>query len=636
MSMWLNVLIAVTLVVSPLRLVADGPPGLEPVVYLPLVMRNTWSQPPPLLIAALYYDTYLADEPDEAFQLFNPTGVPAPLDGWQLSSAGRTVTFPAGMMLAAHARLWCARSAQYFRLSFGDQPGCEYGGDSDPAVPDLTGSAPRFGNSGGRVVLTSPEASYADVLVYEGGDTTAPGWQGPSVYPYQPIQSFGAEGQVLYRKLDQGSGLPVADTDTRADWAQDPADAIDGRKVQHPGWALDRFFLPQVVTERATVAAFVSPDHAFAALKALLEATRSSMRFEGYTFENARLGEVVAARARGGVRVEMLLEGGPPGGVSLQQRWIVAQIAAAGGQVYYLRADASQDIHSRYAYQHGKFWVLDGATALVSSENISPEAYPDDDPGDGTLGRRGVTLVTDAASVVARLSAIMDADIAPATQRDVWAWDATDASLGAPPSDFSPSYESGGTFYPIQAPQPLITEGEFTFQVIQAPEGALRTQDSLLGLLNRAGAGDTVLVEQLYEQTYFGSTNSSVTADPNPRLEAYIAAARRGATVRVLLDAFFDDLASPRSNLRTVEYLSYIAQAEGLDLQARRGNPTGLGIHNKLVLAQIGGQGWAVAGSLNGGEVSAKLNREVALLVGSDAAYDYLARVFWYDWGVTP
>ena len=105
--------------------------------------------------------------------------------------------------------------------------------------------------------------------------------------------------------------------------------------------------------------------------------------------------------------------------------------------------------------------------------------------------------------------------------------------------------------------------------------------------------------------------------------------------VRVLLDAFFDDLASPRSNLRTVEYLNYIARAEGLDLQARRGNPTGQGIHNKLVLAQIGGRGWVVAGSLNGGEVSAKLNREVALLVGSDEVYEYLARVFWYDWGVT-
>ena len=142
----------------------------------------------------------------------------------------------------------------------------------------------------------------------------------------------------------------------------------------------------------------------------------------------------------------------------------------------------------------------------------------------------------------------------------------------------------------------------------------------------------------MYEQLHWGATSSNVIADPNPRLEAYLAAARRGVTVRVLLDAFFDnqDLDSPRSNLRTVEYLTAVAQAEGLDLQARRRNPTGRGIHNKMVLARIGGRGWAVVGSLNGGEVSAKLNREMALLVGSDEAYDYLADVFWYDWDATP
>jgi hypothetical protein len=34
--------------------------------------------------------------------------------------------------------------------------------------------------------------------------------------------------------------------------------------------------------------------------------------------------------------------------------------------------------------------------------------------------------------------------------------------------------------------------------------------------------------------------------------------------------------------------------------------------------------------------VSAKLNREMTLLVGSDEVYDYLAGVFRYDWDVTP
>ena len=129
-----------------------------------------------------------------------------------------------------------------------------------------------------------------------------------------------------------------------------------------------------------------------------------------------------------------------------------------------------------------------------------------------------------------------------------------------------------------------------------------------------------------------------MAADPNPRLQAYIEAARRGATVRVLLDAYRDNanLDSPRSNLRTVEYLRALALLEGLDLDARRANPTGEGIHNKMVLARIGGQGWIVAGSLNGSEASTKLNREMNLVVASSAAFEYLVDVFWYDWDVAP
>ena len=613
-------------------------PNSPHTVYLPLVGHNFYIGDPPLLISALYYDTYISGEPDEAFQIYNPFPSAVSLTGWRVTAGTRTVTFPAGMTLSGNAKLWCTHKTTDFRQTFGASPGCEYGGDTDPAVPDLTGAALSLTNTGGWVTLTSPNGSYTDVLVYEAGDTSASGWQGPAVYPYRPSTNFGDEGQILYRKLDQRTGLPVPDTDTRADWAQDPDDLINGRKAQYPGWELDRFFLPRIVTEPATLEVFLAPDNSFAAIETLLEGTTASIRFEGYTIENARLGEIIAARARAGVAVEILLEGSPPGGVSDQQLWVVQEIAQAGGHIYYLRSDSAADINDRYTYQHGKFWILDGSQALIGSENLNREAFPDDPKADGTFGRRGAYLVIDAPSVVADLTAIMDADIAPGTHRDVWAWEPTDLTLGAPPAGFVPSYDTGGNSYPVRKTAPLVSQGVFTFQLIHSPEQALRDQDSLLGLVNRAGAGDTILIEQLYENLYWGAESSNITADPNPRLQAYIAAARRGAKVRILLDAYFDnqDLTSPRSNLRTVEYLTSVAQAEGLDLQAQRRNPTGEGIHNKMVLAQIGGKGWAVVGSLNGGEVSAKLNREMALLVGSDEVYNYLADVFWYDWDVTP
>ena len=128
---------------------------------------------------------------------------------------------------------------------------------------------------------------------------------------------------------------------------------------------------------------------------------------------------------------------------------------------------------------------------------------------------------------------------------------------------------------------------------------------------------------------HWGSSDGTPETDPNPRLEATIAAARRDVTVRVLLDGFLD---AEGENAATVAYLQDIARTEGLDLQARLGNPTYLGLHNKMVLAEIDGRGTVHADSINGGEASSKVNRELALQVQSDAAFAYLRAVFDYDW----
>ena len=110
------------------------------------------------------------------------------------------------------------------------------------------------------------------------------------------------------------------------------------------------------------------------------------------------------------------------------------------------------------------------------------------------------------------------------------------------------------------------------------------------------------------------------------------AAARRGAQVQVLLDSYFDDANALRNNRQTVDYLNQAAAAENLPLVAKLGNPTLAGIHAKLYLVRIGQERWSAAGSLNGGEVSHKLNREVVLLTDMAAIYQRLLEVFLWDW----
>ena len=110
----------------------------------------------------------------------------------------------------------------------------------------------------------------------------------------------------------------------------------------------------------------------------------------------------------------------------------------------------------------------------------------------------------------------------------------------------------------------------------QGDEVVLIRWDGLVGLFGRAGQGDTVLLEQLNERPHWGATNSNAAADPNPRLEAAIDAARRGADVSLLLDSFFDDAGSAVGNAATCAYVTQLAGREGLRLRCQTGNPTGL------------------------------------------------------------
>ncbi|MFZ0545416.1 MAG: lamin tail domain-containing protein [Candidatus Promineifilaceae bacterium] len=589
----------------------------------------TGSGTPLVLIDAVLYDGYETADADEAVRLINLGDGSANISGWQLTDGSSTATFPDGTVLEAGQTIWLSWQAAAFTRQFGFSPDFEVT-ETDAAVPNLTGTWPGFSNSGDEVLLLNG-SSRVDVLVYEGGNTAENGWVGQSVQPYTVTGVFGAEGQILYRMRQQATGLPVTDTDTAADWAQSLPDPVNGRKVQYPGWNLEQFFFPAQSTETAELIVAIAPDNAYEAITAEINAAQTSIQIESLTFENIGIVNALISAANRGVSVTALLEGGPTGGITDQERYICQELETGGGQCWFMISDDSQAIFDRYRYLHAKFMLIDSQRAVISSENLSPNSLPYDDKSDGTWGRRGVALITDATSVVGRLADIWAADFDPAHHVDLFRWSAVHPTYGAPPPDYEPITETGGISYTVRYPSPAVYQGTFSFEVSQAPENSLRTLDGLLALVNQAGEGDTILVQQLNERPYWGASSSSPTADPNPRLEAYLDAARRGAKVRLLLDDFFDTPGAT-SNLATCAYVNGIALDEGLNLQCTRGNPTGLGIHNKMVLVSLNGVGYVHVGSLNGTEQSNKGNREVALQVHSNQAYNLLADMFERDW----
>lgn len=585
-----------------------------------------------ILIAAVYYDTYLPSEPDESFQLTNVSANAVDLSNWSVTDGEGTITLTGS--LDARASIWIANRAVSYTLEFGYPPDYEYGGNTDPTVPDLARQGNfTLANSGDELMLKNSATVIVDSVVWGTGSITGTGWSGATINPYTQ-GSFGAEGQILYRKLEQHSGQPVADTDTYHDWAQATDDNINGKKVLYPGWDLERYFQTAKFTQTAVITYLIAPDNIFENVRQAISQTNTSLRYEGYTFDNAELGLAMAARAAAGVSVTVLLEGAPVGGVGDQDKWVCQQIENAGGQCWFLINDtsASPPIHDRYAYQHAKFMIIDDRWLLTGSENLQYTSMPSDDKSDGTSGNRGIWLWTDAPGPIAHLNDVLAHDLDPIHHRDLRRWSAADPKYGAPPITFTVSFTSGGHAYPIQFPQPFVLSDTFNFEIVQSPENSLRDTDALLGMVGHAGGVSRVLIEQLYEYKYWGPTSSSPITDPNPRLEAYIAAARRGAAVRLLLDSAFNDVNDPRGNSATCAYVNAIAASEAIDIECLIGNPTGTGIHNKMVLVLAGGQGWVHTGSINGSENSVKQNREMAVQVQSRRAYEDLSQMFWWDW----
>lgn len=580
-----------------------------------------------ILITAVYYDPFMTGEESEAVQLQNVGSQPVAMADWRIGDGEGTVTLPEDTILPAGQKIWLAKSATAFRREFGHLPNYEYGGDSDASVPDMTGTALSLTNGGDQLFLINNLAMVIDAMVYGNATLPASDWSGGAVQPYT-FAGVSTEGQILYRKRQESNSLPTPDTNTLEDWAQDSGDSQTGKKVLYPGWSPEEFFQTTKSNENATIKYCVAPDHLYGCVRDEILSATQTISMEIYALDNAYLVDALTAKLDSHVRVSVLLDGGALGD---QGKWACSEIEAHGGQCWIIASKPQAKIHKRYDSVHAKWMIVDHTRVLIGSENLSADATPADDKKDGTSGTRGGFMISNNPTLVSTAQAVMEADFDPTRYGDIRRWGTNTDDF--PPLDFVPDYNDGGNTYPIQFPSPLVLNGAFPVELVQCPDNCLRTSDALLGMVAQAGAGDILLAEQLYEYPFWGSGASNPHDDPNLRLEAYLEAAKRGARVRLLLDSFYDTFSDARSNYSTCAYVNQLQNR--YDIECRLGNPTGKGIHMKLVLLQKGAIGFVHLGSINGSETSNKLNRELATQVESLAAYNYWAGVFDYDWSTT-
>ena len=568
---------------------------------------------PIVVISALHYWGYESNN-DEAVQITNTTDYDITLDGtWSLiDQSNHRLKFPRAI-LPAGQRAWIANDPEAFQRQFGDPPALSY--------DQMSGTNLLFSNSGGSIRLLQDDV-VIDTLVY-GNGVPQSGWEGPTLQPYVIPQSVAADGQILARKL------PLSDSDTAQDWLSDPVNQLTGRKMLFPGWQLERFSQPEHGIGAIKVA--IAPDASYDTLVPILNSATQHIDIESYSFENADLDEILRVKADAGVRVRVLLDGAPSGGLTDETRYACQRISTSSNPnsgCWFMHSDDAIKAHARYKELHAKFIIADNKTLVLGSENLGQNGYPTDDKSDGSVGHRGIIAITQAPALVKRARDIFEADFRP-NHRDISRWCTTCTPFGGPSNQFALKPPANGISYTVRYPQALQVSTPVSLELATSPESNLR-DGGIIKLMEQAGAGDEILVQQLDEPTYWGSVNSNPQATPNLRLNAILEAASHGASVRVLLDGYYDQ-AGARSNISTTLYLNTLAHQMGWDIRAGRGNPTGHGIHNKLFLIRIGERKFAQIGSWNGSEVSAKRNREMTLLIESSEVYDYLRAMFMSD-----
>ncbi|MEZ4734842.1 MAG: phospholipase D-like domain-containing protein [Caldilineaceae bacterium] len=619
-----------------------------------------------LLIWAAYIDTWLpadaplqgTDELDEAIALINMGDDAIDLAGCALSDkANHQARFP-GFLLQPHQVVWAARDGDMFKTIFGFWPAFDYAAEplSDVehanGVQKMTSAGSTAGplalsNGTETIQLSAADGTVLDVLPYGKSNRFSDPIHWPQAGGVAPTAGYGplvnniprfSLFQIINRKIDACNGLPVADTNTMADWATDPDDDIAGRRFFRPGQDLPLYATTRKVTEAVTKLNFlVSPDNSYPEFYAEIQAAQQSIKIAGYEYAHPDIITLLIDKAAT-LPVQILFEGTPVEGVDPEQKYLCRQLAATtnGSGCHWIddsfaATGATAGLIGRYRFHHAKYTLIDDKVVMVGTENPNRSSLPyETKPANGASGNRGVYIVTDAPTVVQHFVTLFAADNDIANHFDIRAWDST-ISTDMPPAEFALPRLGGAdrTGYTIVKPEALsLPAGEYELEVIQSPDNSLAActrpgeQRGLLGMVSRAGGGDWVLVAQNTEEQPWGTSS---TPRDNPRLLAYIAAAQRGATVRVILDG-------NRLNQSTCDFLNNQTIAGAGSIACLKGNPTGGTYHIKEVAVCAGGQGYVNISSINGTENANKQNRETGLQVASTEAFQYMAELFVADW----
>jgi len=318
-----------------------------------------------------------------------------------------------------------------------------------------------------------------------------------------------------------------------------------------------------------------------------------------YELTHPGIGDLLVAARHRGVFVLVLLEGGPVGGISTEERSVCAAMNRSG--IPLLMMATTSSAHARYRYNHAKYVVVDRQKVLVSTENFGLHGYPPQ----GSRGNRGWGVLIDDRGVAGYFREVFTADT---RGEDVVPYIPELWGIFAP--GLIPPYQL--RFSPLRVTGAAVTP-------ILSPD----TSSEILSLIARAG--ERIEIEQT-------TITNDTPGQLNPFLAAAMNASRRGIVVRILLDGGKYSVEGPEDNDEMADLVNGIAGRESLPLTARTLDP---GANNLVTLhtkGMIVDRTLVLVSSINWNGNSPNFNREAGVILEDAALGSYFSSVFEEDW----
>ena len=519
-----------------------------------------------------------APRDDEFIEIGNRGAVPLDMTAWSLTDREATAVFPADSILPANGRLLVTRNASsYAEDTLAVADFAFESGD----VRRMDGGVPRLADAGDEVLLLDPAGTVVDAYAWGDSRYQDEGWTG------RTAERMG-RGEVALRNRD-GNGAWI-DRDGAEDWED-----LRHHRVGQSAFDLESFDL------QGTVTAVLSPDEGDGPLLRFLGSAQRTIELGVYTFTSGRIAGVLEEAVRRGIRVRVLLDGGPVGGIDPDELNVTRDLAGAGVEVRWLKGGS--DVVKRYRFLHAKYAIVDARAAWIGSENFGEAGFPT-----GARGNRGWSVLVEDEGLATALRSVFEIDF------DERRRDSIPERIGSVP---------GMSASPPLPPRTMQTRSDNRrARLVVGPDANL-DPDGILDLL--LSATERLSIETFYIEDRWRNTT-------NPFLEGAFDAARRGVTVRILLDGSWSSVeADTGTNDDVVARINRRAKEEHLPVEARLLEPRGSiqRLHNKGVV--VDGRAVLVS-SMNWALGSATENREIGVLLEDRGIAQRFEAAFDADW----